>query len=346
MLRYDNNQESKIRDAAGSQKMNSSSLFREKDSNENKKQEKEGLISYLQPLLPPPSSRMDSIRGSEAGTPFSPFLAPVDENGEDDAQAQEEEDMRDEDDSSVNQKIVAYVRSSFLECVRSYYLDKVRTGTLNRYSNVVLYLMNSVDAGMESVTTRPLDDWAYINNTVSPHSQLPFIQTILDNKRIKPYYDWLKRKSSFALRWDRQRREDFINTLNYYVYAHQYAQVKFLSSFDLYRDTNTPEVEFVVKESKRLVAEAKRKLRGTMIDSRLLQYRYTKERCLVILTKCENLLRDLQSENILMKSDFNYFLHLINEDRVAVLKFAAILRRALEISRQKKLGKCKTESTT
>lgn len=288
----------------------------------------------LQPLLPP---RNTSIRDSEPNTPFSPLLSPVDE-------ASEYNKYEDDDDSTVNQQFVAYVRSAFLECVRSYYLDKVRTGTLNRNSDVVLYLMNSVDAGLESVSSRPLNDWGYINKSVSPHSLIPFVQSILNHKLVKPYYDWLKRKSAFALKLDKQRREDFINTLNFYIFAHQYAQIKIPSSFDLYRDTITPEVNLVVKESQRLVEEAKRKLRGTMLDPRVLQYRYTKEKLLVILTNCENMLFDLQSENIIMKSDFNYFLNMINEDRIAVNKFNSILRRALEMSKQKKLGKYKLDS--
>lgn len=238
--------------------------------------------------------------------------------------------------TAINEQLLVNVRSTFLECVRAFYLHKVRKRVLQRYSDVFRYLMASVDYGLESVATSELQDWDYIERVVTPHPSLIDFKWVLELERVKPIYQFLKRHIKVIRKWDRKFHEDCMNTLNYFVFAHQYAQTKIPSAFDLAHNLSSPEVEHVVRESQIVVRLAMLKLHSTMHDERMLQYRYTKDKLLGILQVCENVLFDLQSEHIIGTSDLEYFLEMLSEERLAFKKLFRDIRKVFEVSSQRK----------
>ncbi len=214
-------------------------------------------------------------------------------------------------DDTVNEALMDNVRSAFLECVRAYYWTQVHKGIFKRYSYVIRTLVASVDLGLETTGTPGLQDWDYIARMIMRKNI-----AIFDMNIVNTAFTFLQRKVPRVRRYQQRQVENVSNILTTFIAAHKHAQIKIPHYFGPTSDIDTIEQVEVVRESQELVEQANDRLR--QLNDPLLQYRQTKEKLLLILSKLEIMLAQCKEVAVIMNSDLHHFLDSITEERVAI----------------------------
>lgn len=91
-----------------------------------------------------------------------------------------------------------------------------------------------------------------------------------------------------------------------------------------------------MRESKGLVLLARAKVNKLVESEEVFEIREIREKCLKILSDCENLLSELQDDALISNSDKNYFFHIIKLNRAQLMK--AFRKYRLSLTKDKRIS--------